>query len=89
MRVQQAGFVNRDMTTQAAHKRQCSEQRALRGVTTRLQSNRSLLEHMGVPGDTHSFIGRPTPPGISLCLPPQSPGNHPYEKFQRSAFQNI
>ena len=56
MRVQQAGFVNRDMTTQAAHKRQCSEQRALRGVTTRLQSNRSLLEHMGVPGDTHPLI---------------------------------
>ena len=57
MRVQQAGFVNWDMTTQAAHKRQCSEQRALRGVTTRLQSNRSLLEHMGVPGDTHSLKG--------------------------------
>ena len=55
MRVQQAGFVNRDMTTQAAHKWQCSEQRALCGVTTRLQSNRSPLEHMGVLRDTQNF----------------------------------
>ena len=56
---QQAGLVYRDMTTQAAHKWQCpdSEQRALRGVTTRLQSNRSPLEHMGVLGDTQFSTG--------------------------------
>ena len=43
------------MTTQAAHKWQCSEQRALCGVTTKLQSNRSPLEHMGVLRDTQNF----------------------------------
>ena len=54
--LQQAGLVNRDMTMQAAYKWQCpdSGQRALRGVTTRLQSNRSPLEHTGVLEDTHS-----------------------------------
>ena len=51
MRVQQAGFVNRDMTTQVAHKRQCSEQRALRGVTKGLQVKSYAGDGMGPGSD--------------------------------------
>ena len=50
MRAQQAGLVHRGMITHAAHKRMSFKQRALRDVTTGLQSNRKSLEHMGVPG---------------------------------------
>jgi len=56
MRVQQAGFVNRDMTTQVAHKRQCSEQRALRGVTKGLQVKSYAGDGMGPGSDEIHYL---------------------------------
>ena len=56
MRVQQAGFVNRDMTTQVAHKRQCSEQRALRGVTKGLQVKSYVGDGMGPGSDEIHYL---------------------------------
>ena len=58
MRVQQAGFVNRDMTTQVSHKRQCSKKRALRGVTKGLQVKSYAGDGMGPGSDEIHYLTR-------------------------------
>ena len=68
MRVQQAGFVNRDMTTQVAHKRQCSEQRALRGVTKGLQVKSYAGDGMGPGSDEiHYFTFGPCSDALEVA----------------------